>query len=304
MIKKISYPVLALIIANIIWGATSPIIKFALENIPPFSLAFIRFLIASLLLYPFVHKQAQYSQLKNKWLWIFALTGITFNITFFFLGLQRTTSIVAPIIASSGPIMVLIGAAVFLKEKIKLRAIIGMAISLFGVLWIVFMPIFNQGFDGDVLGNILFILATLGAVISTVVGRKFLTPENAFAMTFWSCVIGALSFLPLMLWEYRINPLWISNLDIRGWTGIIYGAIFSSAIAYSISDWALAKLPAFRVSIFTYIDPVAAILVAMPLLGEQITGPFVIGSILVFGGIYIAENRLHYHPFRKLFSMV
>lgn len=302
--KRISYPVLALIFANIVWGATSPIIKFALENIPPFSLAFIRFLGASLLLYPFVHRHIKYSDLKNKWLWIFAFSGITFNIIFFFLALQRTASIIAPIIGSSGPIMVLIGGIVFLKEKASLKSIIGMFISLIGVLWIIFMPILNQGFDGEILGNLFMLLATLGAVISTVAGRKFLTPTNAWGMTFWSCFIGTLTFLPLMLWEYTVNPGWFVSLDYRGWTGIIYGAVFSSALAYGASDWALSKLTAFRTSIFAYLDPVVAIAVAVPLLGEKITIPFVLGSILVFTGIYIAENRLHWHPLRQIIESV
>ena len=300
---KINYPVLALIIANIIWGATSPIIKFSLQNIPPFSLAFIRFLLAALLLYPFVHKSANYSQLKNRWLWIFALSGITFNIIFFFLGLQRTQSIIAPIIGSSGPIMVLVGSMIFLKEHATKRQITGMIISLAGVLWIVVLPFLFHRYAGETLGNIFMILATVGAVVSTLAGRKFLTPENAWAMTFWSCVIGTLTFLPLAFWEFNVNPLWLANLDYRGWTGIIYGAIFSSAIAYGASDWALSKLTAFRTSIFSYMDPVVAVLVAYPLLGETITVPFLIGSVLVFAGIYIAENRIHYHPFKNLFSI-
>ncbi|MBI3559214.1 EamA family transporter, partial [Candidatus Gottesmanbacteria bacterium] len=78
--RKINYPILALIIANIIWGATSPIIKFSLANIPPMSLAFIRFLLAAFLLYPFIHKKINYFDLKIKWLWIYTFGGITVNI--------------------------------------------------------------------------------------------------------------------------------------------------------------------------------------------------------------------------------
>jgi drug/metabolite transporter (DMT)-like permease len=122
-------------------------------------------------------------------------------------------------------------------------------------------------------------------------------------MTFWACVIGTISFFPLMVWEYIKNPGWFALLDYRGWTGIIYGAVFSSALAYGASDWALSKLTAFRTSIFSYLDPVVAIAVAIPLLGEKITVPFVVGSILVFTGIYIAENRVHWHPIWKLFSI-
>ncbi len=264
------------------------------------SLAFIRFLLACLLLYPFVHKKIDYPDLKNKWLWMFSLSGITLNIIFFFSALQRTASINAPIIGSAGPVMVLVGSVIFLREKVKKTAIIGTVVSLLGILLIIFQPLLEKGMNGEITGNFLLIMATLGAVISTVVGRKFLTPQNAAGMTFWSMLIGTLTFFPFMLLEYVNNPGWMANLDYRGVTGIIFGGVFSSLIAYTIYDWALAKLPAYRTSVFTYIDPIVAIIIAIPLLGEKITIPFVIGSTLVFVGILIAEHRLHYHPLHKL----
>lgn len=299
---KINYPILALIVANIIWGATSPIIKYSLGNIPPFSLAFLRFLIASLILYFFVHKKIAYSDLKNKWLWLYALAGITFNIAFFFLALQRTTAIEATIIASFAPIMTLIGASIYLRERLTKNAIAGVSLALIGAVVIIFEPLIFQGFTGAVLGNFLMLLATFFAVIATIAGRKFLTPANAAGSTFWACLIGTVTFLPLMSYEFIQNPFWFGELNSKGYLGIIYGGIFSSLIAYSFYNWALSKLQAYKTSVFVYIDPVAAILIAIPLLGEKITIPFLVGSALVFLGILIAEKRVHYHPLHKLLN--
>lgn len=298
--RKINYPILALIVANIIWGATSPIIKYSLSNIPPFSLAFLRFLIASFILYFFVHKRINYADLKNKWLWLYTLAGITFNIAFFFWALQRTTAIEATIIASFAPIMTLIGAAIFLREKFTKSVVIGVFVALTGAVVIIFEPIISKGFSGGVLGNLLMLLATFFAVVGTIAGRKFLTPQNAIGITFWACLIGTVTFLPLMIFEFCQNPFWFGNLNSKGIVGIIYGGLFSSLIAYSLYNWALSKLPAYKTSVFTYIDPVVAILIAIPLLGEKITLPFVVGSTLVFLGILVAEKRLHYHPLHKL----
>lgn len=299
---RINWAIIALIAANVAWGAGSPVMKFTLEQVPPFSLAFLRFLIACLLFYPFVHKQIDYPDLKNRWLWIFSLSGITFNIIFFFWALEKTASINAPIIGSFGPVMILIFSAIFLKEKIKKSAIIGLIMSLIGVIVIIFQPVLSKKFDGEIFGNFLLILATMGAVVSIVSGRKFLTTKNSFGSTFWSFFIGMVSFLPFMIVEYGKDPGWIANTSISGWVGVLYGGLFSSALAYAASNWALAKLPAYRVSIFAYIDPIAAILVAIPLLGEKVTIPFVIGSIMVFLGILIAEKRIHYHPLHKILN--
>src|SRR3989338_6900538 len=92
--------ILALILANIIWGAASPIFKFSLQNIPPFTLAFIRFYGASLILlvmtYPYLKIE------RKDWLKMVLLSffGVTFNISFFFLGLKLAPSINAPFISS------------------------------------------------------------------------------------------------------------------------------------------------------------------------------------------------------------
>ena len=166
---------------------------------------------------------------------------------------------------------------------------------------LVFMSfcIYNS-FGRRFLGSFFIILATTSAVISTIIGRKFLTPENALGSTFWVFLLGALTFAPLMLWEFVQNPFWLAQLDSRGILGIVYGIFFASTIAYAFYDHALAQMPAYKTSIFAYIDPVAAILVAIPLLGERITPPFVIGSALVFLGILTAEKRLHWHPLHKV----
>lgn len=297
---RINYPILALIIANIIWGAASPIFKYSLQNIPPFSLAYLRFLIACLLLYPFVHKHLHYYDLKNKWLWAFAICAVPINISLFFLALQRTASINAPIIGSAGPIFILIGSLVFLRERVRASATVGTIVSLLGVVVIIARPILEHGLSVELVGNLLLIGATLGAVGQVLIGRKILTTANAVVFTFWSFLIGTVYFLPFALREYISNPAWMLNLDQRGWTGILFGGLLSSTAAYTLYNWAITKLPAFRLGVFTYLDPVIAIIIAMPLLGEKITPPFILGSILVFVGILIAERRIHYHPIHKL----
>jgi drug/metabolite transporter (DMT)-like permease len=115
-------PIIALIIANSIWGAGAPIFKRALIDVPPFTLAFLRFAGATFIMLPF------YSQFRQKvsardlfQIAIIAIFGITINISFFFLGLQKAPSINAPIIGSSGPIFLYLLSILFLNEKFKLK---------------------------------------------------------------------------------------------------------------------------------------------------------------------------------------
>lgn len=295
-------PILAIIIANIIWGAASPIFKFALMNIPPFTLAFLRFFIAFIIVLPFVIKHWEKISLKDYFeLFIIAFFGITINIAFFFLALEKTTSINAPIIASAGPVFIYLLSVLFLHEKKSSKMFNGMMISLLGVLVIIFSPLFFEGKGihfGEIQGNIFLLISMLGAVLNIVIGKRVMREVNPYQVTGITFVFGMLPFIPLMMGEMQSWSF--SQLDIHGLIGIVFGAVFSSAIAYFFHYYAMSKIKAQEVGLFTYIDPVAAVIVAAPLLGEYPQTYFFLGSILVFGGIYLAEGRIHWHPFHKL----
>lgn len=291
--------ILALIIANIIWGAASPIFKLALQNIPPFTLAFFRFFGAAMILFPFAAQNLWIK--KQDWfnLMLLSIFGITINISFFFLGLKYAPSINAPIISSAGPVFIYLFSIFFLHEKNHPKVLLGTLVSLLGVFIIVGQPLLSFGLNGQFLGNIFFVLASLGSVVHAVVCKKISSRYNASTITFWSFLIGSLTFLPFFFYEMvNLDP--INTLDFRGITGIVFGVFLSSAAAYSLFDWGIKKIDAQEVGLFYYIDPIIAAMIAIPLLGEVITSIFLLGSLLVFSGIFIAEGRLHYHPLHKL----
>lgn len=295
-------PVLALIIANVIWGMASPIFKFALTNIPPFTLAFIRFFFSGLIFLPLALNNWQKLTAKQ-WLEIILVGffGITITVSFFFLGLARTESINAPIIISSSPVFVYLLSIILLREKPKLRVLAGMLIALTGVLLIILSPLIVDGkkfVPGAIEGNIFILLATIGSVLQIIIGRDVLKKVNPIQVTAITFLFGSLTFLPFIPKEFSN---WnISLLNTAGWTGIIFGIFFSSAIAYFLFYYGISRLLAQEVGIFTYIDPIAAIIIAAPLLHEYPNIFYIFGGLLIFGGIYFAEKRIHWHPFHKL----
>lgn len=294
-------PVLALIIANVIWGMASPIFKFALTNIPPFTLAFIRFFFAGLIFLPIALSRWQKLSVRQ-WLEIILVGffGITINISFFFLGLEKTESINVPIIASSGPVFVYLLSIIFLREKPKLRVLSGMLIALAGVLFIILSPLILDGkrfMLGAIEGNLFILIATFGSVLQTIFGRDILKKVSAIQVSAITFLFGSLTFLPFVPKEFANWD--ISFLNFAGWLGIIFGVFFSSALGYFLFYLGVSKLKAQDVGIFTYIDPLAAIVVAAPLLHEYPNMFYILGGILIFGGIFFAEGRIHWHPFHK-----
>ena len=94
--------------------------------------------------------------------------------------------------------------------------------------------------------------------------------------------------LPVAVWEGS-NTGW-SNASAQAWLGVVYMAAFSSVLAYLIYYHALTYIAASRVSAFSYLQPLVAVLLAIPLLHERVTAPLLIGGALVLTGVYVTER--------------
>lgn len=290
-----SKPFLALLAASIIWGAASPIFRWALFNIPIFSLAFLRFGIATILLFPLVRKELATLQLtRNNLVTIVAagLLGVALNIPLFFFGLKLSTAINAGLLIGATPLFSVVAGVLLLKERSQPRIWAGAALGFVGILVLLLEPLLRNGFDLAFLGNILLLLAVLSWVGYEIVSKKlFQEGKSAQLVTFFSFWLGALVFLPFAGWELLQNPNWVFELDIRGYTGIIFGALLSSFAAYLLWQWGLSKTQVQKAGIFLYIEPVVAAAIAIPLLGESFTPLLLLSAAFIFAGLWLAEKQ-------------
>ncbi|MDP3998245.1 MAG: DMT family transporter [bacterium] len=291
-----SLAITALVVATIIWGAAAPIFKWALGNIPPFSLAFLRFYLAVILLLPFCFRFLKIKKSDLIPLIFAGLLGVSLNIGFFFLGIQRTLAINSSVITMAVPILTIFAAVIFLKEELTGKIISATALSTLGIILIITLPLLKEGLTIQLLGDFFLVLAALSWVGYEILSKKLFRQYSPITITFYSFLVGSLTFLPLALYEYNIDPSWISRVDARGIIGVIYGIFFASITAYFAWQWGLSKLPASEAGLFFHLNPVINVLVAMPLLGEKITSPFIAGAILVGVSVYLAEHKRVSHP--------
>lgn len=298
-LSKTQLTVLALIIANIIWGAAPPIFKWSLSEIQPFTLAFLRFALAAAIIYPFTRKKLKIENGDIPLLLFISIIGLTFHIAYYYIGLTLSSSINVPMISSAAPIFLIIGSTIFLHEKLKKKVVEGTLISLFGVILIIVQPVLENGLDSSLVGNLLYTVSMGLSVFYTLMIKEIAHKYHPLTLTFWIFTIGSIGFLPLVLLE-AVSTNQLIVFDTKSMIGIAFGAVICSVIAYSLHTYAIKQIAANEVGIFSYVDPIIAIIIAKPLLGENITNTFLIGSILIFAGIFIAENRLHYHPLHLL----
>lgn len=267
--------------------------KLTLDFVPVFSLAFIRFSIASLIILPFVAKNLKIQKQDIPLLLLSGFIGITIHIATFFYGVKTSTALNAGIIAATAPLFTIVLAHMFLKERISKNIMVGAVIGIFGISIIFAQDLSNNSVSLSPLGDLLLLVSTLSFVIHEIASKKLFVKYNPFTVTFYSFVIGSLGFSPGVLFDLQLNPTWYTHLPLGAFAGIFYGILGSSIGAYLLWEWGLSKMSASRVGFFIYLDPVVATIAAITLVGEIITIPFIIGTIFIFTGLFVAEKRIH-----------
>ena len=281
--------------ATIIWGATAPIMKLTLQEVPVFSLAFIRMSLASLILASIIFSKLKVKKRDLPMLTLAALTGVTLNLAFFFLGLKLTQAINAAFLIASVPIFTILAAHFYLKEKFNSRLILTSLIAFAGVALIIGKPYAGVS-SRELAGNFLLLLATLSWVAHEIFAKKLLKTYDGGTVAFYSMAIGAFTFLPLALLEFVKNPNWINQVTLSGFMGILYGIFFASLIAYWAWQKGLSLLPAGQAAFFFYLDPISGTILAIILLGEKLTPQLAAGGLLISLGVILIEHKRHQHP--------
>lgn len=302
-LTKYHIAILSITLCTIIWSSAAPIFKWAMQDTSPSTIAFFRFLCATILMLPIVNKRIKI-QFKDFYkILLLAITGITCNIGFYYLGLSLTQSINAPIIASTIPIFLIFGSILFLHHKPKLKTIFGTLVSLAGVFVIIIRPVGHLSSFGSILGNMYLILSVLSLVSYTILLKKFKLKYHSSTLIFWIFLLGTIAFFPPFILGTKPSII-LSQLSFKGIFGILYGAILSSIVGQILYNYSVKHLNTDEIGIFSYLGPIVTALVALPLLHEQITFAYLLGSFFVFLGLFIAEIKFKYPIFHRHFNNV
>lgn len=267
------------------------------------SLAFLRFALASLFLAPFFLSETKKVKIKKEDLPTLIAVGvfiIALNIPFFFEGIKRTTAINASVLTLIIPMLSVLLGWWFLKEKVYLINLFGIALGFLGALIIIGLP---QMFTGTVssqmlLGNILIILASTSWVVGATISKKILSKYSSLVVTAIAFLVGTVTMSIPATAEYIQNPNWTNQVTILGFLGLIFMTLLSSISAYFLFEWGLAKTSVIVADLFQYIEPFVAIGLAIIILGERISTSFLIGGALIAVGAYLgtlAKEAHHRH---------
>lgn len=300
-----SWPYLAIIAAHVIWGTNFIVAKLTLQEIPPMSLAFLRFLLATLFLLPFLITQEKKTKISKSDLPTLVSIGIfmvTLNIAFFYLGLVQTSAINASILTMVIPVLSVLGAWWFLKEKVYSFNLVGILLGLAGALLVIGVPLGMLGTglsSQQLMGNLLIMLASASWVIGAIISKKMLKKYSTLTVTSVIFLVGLASFLVPALKEYLQNPQWYQQVTYLGIFGLFFIAIASSVSAYFLFEWGLSKLGVIKADLFQYLEPIVTTTLGVFLLNESFRLPYILGALFIGLGVYWATFAKEHHKHHK-----
>jgi drug/metabolite transporter (DMT)-like permease len=284
------------LLAVIIWSGNFIVARGVIKQIPPVSLAFYRWLVASLIIAPFAIRplKTEWPVVKQSWRYLFwvSLTGIALFNTFVYIGGHYTTAINLTLIGTtSSPIIAIILARIFLKEKIGWLKMAGLALCISGVIFLLSKgDLQNLVSFRFTAGDGWILLAALFFAIYNTLVRKKPTGISPINYLFIAFSFGTLLLFPFYVWEifYAAPVQWNINLLLI----ILYLGLGASVVCYLCWNIAISKLGSGRTAIFGNFILVFSSIEATLILKEQFTNVHVVSMILVFAGIVIANWRI------------
>lgn len=284
---------LMLVLAMVSWSGNAIVGRALAGTVPPFGLSLMRWTIAFLAVLPFAAGEivAKRAIIFHRWRILLALglLGLTICNSLGYLGLQWTTALNAGLINSAGPMLTLAAAFLFHRERAAPLQVLGVFVSLLGVLAIVLRGDLAALFHLAVNRGDLALLAGVATwSIYTVQLRRApreLSPVALLAVLF---AIGAVTVLPLHLLESSVGyPLPETGPALLGY---LYVGLFPAVIAFFGWNRGVAALGANRASLFAHLMPLFTAVLAYAFLGERIAPFHLAGAGLIFLGIFLANR--------------
>lgn len=285
----------AVLLANIIFGVGVPVSAILLDKwVTPNGYMLTRCVGAAIIFWViqcFVPKE---NLTLRDWLIIIAggLVGIVVSQTLTAWSLVYTTPIYYAIVATLCPVAVMLGAALFLRERITGLKIVGVVLAIIGAL-IVALHGFNSDTQGknDLLGIGLAFLSLLTWVIYLLITRNVSGRYGPVTQMKWIFLASALVMLPMTWGELEQQTLYSPAWNWSGVLAMAFIVICATVLGYFAIPYAMKRLDATTVSTYTNLQPIVTALIAITIGQDIFTWDKPLALTLVLVGAYLVTMK-------------
>jgi len=280
-----------LVLMAVFWSGVFPAVNIVLQSMGLFTSVFIRFSCAAALLFALLlWREGRLRRLTPReaaLVLVLALLGNTLYNTIFAAGLAMVEASRAALIVPTNPAFTALFAALFLKERLGQARAAGVALSLFGVLWVLSRGDLRllAGLEFG-LGEMLLVACIFIWSAYTLLGFVAMSTLSPLALTAYVMAVGS---APLAV------PAWFEHqafaaVTWQGWAALAYLVVFGSVMPFLWYSEGIKALGAARAAQFINLVPPIAVAESVLLLGEPFTPALLVGVAFVFAGLYLTNR--------------
>ena len=285
---------LALLALYIVWGSTYLAIRFAVETIPPFMSAGIRFLISGIILIIWRRAAGDAMPTKRQWrstaiVGVFLLLGGNGLVSF---AEQYVTSGIAALIIGSMPLwMVMIEALRKGGVKPNWQAILGLLIG-FGGIFLLVGPteLTGNGQALDPLGVSALLSASFLWSLGSIYSRGADMPKSSLVSTGAQMLAGSLALFIVSGLTGEWSGFNFADVKVSSWLGLLYLIVVGSLVGFVSYGWLLQNAPISLVATYAYVNPLVAVFLGAWLADETLNARILVAGLVIIGSVVLINQ--------------
>lgn len=282
----------ALLAVQLFFGLHYLAAKLVLAEIPPRAWASIRITVAAAILLAvagWLRRRWPSSRADLRRLAVYSVFGVIINQVCFVEGLKRTTPTHSALINTTIPVWTLLFAVVAGRERPTGRRFLALAVSLAGVLLVVWpaggIDLARESFAGD----LLTLANSVSFAAFLVMSRDLLVRTDPLAATAVLMSFGAAGIL--LVGAGSLAAFDPATVSTSTWALAAFVILFATVLTYVLNYWALARVESSVVALFVYVQPLVAASLSAALLGERPSRAVLAGGMMIFAGVFLALRR-------------
>jgi drug/metabolite transporter (DMT)-like permease len=272
-------------------GAAVVATRFVIGETDPISLVFYRYVISVICFVPVLPAIWPRGRLDPSEYARIAMLGVLFFVFFpwaFNASLQYNPAARGAVGLATIPIQTLLVAAAFGREPLTAAKIAGVLLAFSGIVVAFGAAAFGRGNSDGLVGDGLMLLGVLCAAVYSVFSRATLTRHGPIFVTALAMAFAVAGLLPVV--ALHRGSFALPALTLAGWIAVIFLGTIAGAVQFSLFMWALRWLSPTTTVLYLTLNPIAAMVLGIVVLGESLTAELVAGMALVLTGILVGTG--------------
>ena len=285
---------LAVWVTPALWAVNYIVARKAPGVVEPYTLAFGRWLIAGLVLTVLARQELWLQRQAIAKVWhqyvVLGFCGMLVCGAWVYLGAKTTGAMNIALIYSTSPVLIALGAVIWLGEKFRWQHVAGVLLALSGVVHVIVRGQWTALAQVQwVPGDGWIVAAMVAWALYALLQKHWPSPLSPTARLAAICMGGVAVLLPCAVWEWQQpgTPDWTHQATLL----VVVTALLPGLCAYWLYGWAQKVLGASRVAVTLYLGPLYAAAGAYTVLGEPLGWHHVAGAMLILPGVYWVSRR-------------